>query len=77
MPFLTTPERIAMQDALWMLIEDVLRLKFGDAGVALMPEVRNVYDIQQLRDLNLAIVHAASLDEVRRGIPPPTDPAQS
>jgi hypothetical protein len=71
MPFMTTPERIARQDVMWIAIEDALRSKFGDAGVALMPEVKNVYDFQQLRDLNVAIWTASSLDDVRRAFPAP------
>jgi hypothetical protein len=77
MPFLTTPERIAMQDNMWMMIEDALRAKFEDAGVALMPEVKNVYDLQQLRALHIAVVKAANLDEVRQALPPPATPPES
>jgi hypothetical protein len=76
MPFLTTPERIALQDNMWMMIEDALRAKFGNATAALMPEVKNIYDLQQLRDLHIAIVKAASLDEVRAALPPPGTPPE-
>jgi hypothetical protein len=79
MPFLTTPERIALQDRTWTLIEDILRAKFGDAGVALMPEVKNIYDFDQLRDLHLTVWNASSLDEVRTAFPPQpsANPAES
>jgi hypothetical protein len=70
-PFFTTPERIAMQDRTWTLIEDLLRWKFAEAGLALMPEVKSVYDLQQLRDLHLAVAKAATLEEVRGALPPP------
>jgi hypothetical protein len=76
MPFMTTPERVGRWEALWTVIEDALRTRFGDSGVALMPEVRNIYDFDQLRSLNLAVWQASSLDEVRGAFPtpPPSDP---
>lgn len=75
MPFISTPERVAMRALLRSLIEDALRAKFGDEGAALMSAVANIHELDQLRALHLVIVQAASMDEVRRSpaavIPPP------
>jgi hypothetical protein len=74
---MTTPERVGRWEAMWMAIEDLLRLKFEDAGIALMPEVKTIFDFQQLRDLHLAIAKATSLEEVRGAFSPrPTSPAE-
>jgi hypothetical protein len=80
MPFITTPERIGIQRGLRLAIEDVLRLKFGDAGVALMPQLKEVYDAEQLRGVVKALATASSLDEVRQAChtaAQPTPPPKS
>jgi hypothetical protein len=66
MPFLTTPERIAMWDTMQLWIEDALRLKFGEEGLRLMPEIKVIDDADKYRAIHQSIVTATSLDEVRR-----------
>jgi len=43
-----------------------LELKFGRAGVKLMPTIKQIHDIKQLRRLLRAIKSADSLDEFKR-----------
>lgn len=72
MPFVTLPERMGM----YLLLEDALRLKFGDAGVSLMPAIRDFRDGDVLRGIHRAILTTDQLDDVRRAVeagsqPPP------
>jgi hypothetical protein len=77
MPFISLPERVAMRALLRSVIEDALRAKFGAEGATLMPAVANIHELDQLRALHVAIIKAASMDEVRRSpaaVPPPPLP---
>lgn len=40
MPFVTTPERVGRRAGIRRGIEVVLRLRFGEDGLKLMPEIR-------------------------------------
>jgi hypothetical protein len=66
MPFITTPERIGIQRGLRRAIEALLRLKFGDEGVALMPQLKEVYDADKLLSILEVVGTEHSLDEVRQ-----------
>ncbi len=66
MPFITTPERVGIRQGLQEGIEELLRVKLGDQGVALMPEIREVYELDKLRAVLKAIGTAATPDDVRR-----------
>jgi hypothetical protein len=66
MPFITTPERIGIWKGVLLAIEGLLRFKFGDEGVALMPQLNEVYDADKLFDIHQAILAASTLDEVRQ-----------
>lgn len=46
-------------------IEVALDLKFGAAGLALLPEIRTIQDVVLLRSVLSAIRGAASVDELR------------
>jgi hypothetical protein len=48
------------------MIEDALRVKFGEEAVALMPETISWQDSEPFLALNHAILTAATLDEARR-----------
>jgi hypothetical protein len=76
MPFITTPERIGIKTGWMQAIEDVLRIKFGEEGVSLVPEITALEDVEKYRSVNRAILKATTLDEVRRACaeaaaPPP------
>jgi hypothetical protein len=52
-------------------IESVLRIRFGDEGIKLMPEIREIYEEETLRAVLRALETATNLDEVRRLWTPP------
>ncbi len=78
MPFMTTPERIGREQGLAEGlnkgriegraegIELALQLKFGDAGLRLMPEIRAITDAAKLKEILLAIPAAATPEDLRR-----------
>jgi hypothetical protein len=66
MPFITTPERVGMIRGLRKGIEAVLRIRFGEEGLKLMPEIHQVYEEEKLEAILKALETAASPDEVRR-----------
>jgi hypothetical protein len=82
MPFITTPERIGMEQGmkegmeqgmkkgmfagLLKGIEALLEVKFGAAGLQLMPEIRQLQDAGMLEAVLEAIKTASTPEEVRR-----------
>jgi hypothetical protein len=70
MPFMTTPERLSLEKGRLEYalrgIELGLKLKFGAAGLQLMPEIRSLGDLAKLDAVFQAIETAASPEEVRR-----------
>lgn len=70
MPFITTPQRIGRQEgrqeALVEGIAVALELKFGEAGLGLLPEVRKIENVEKLLAVLKAIRTAASPDDLRR-----------
>ena len=48
MPYVSTPERVAIWRTWWKCIESALRVRFGEAGLALMPEVKKIYEEDKL-----------------------------
>jgi hypothetical protein len=66
MPYVTSIERGAIRGALRKGIESLLRVRFGDNGVALMPAIREVHYEEKLEEILTALETVASPDEVRR-----------
>ncbi len=66
MPFISTPERVFMKEALKKGIAVALKLKFGADGVALMPEIESLTDHEVLGAVLEAIEDAQTPDDVRR-----------
>jgi hypothetical protein len=66
MPFITTPERVGHRRGLREGIEVVLQLRFGDEGLKVMPEIREIHEEETLQAVLKALATAANLDEVRR-----------
>lgn len=50
MPFITTPERVGRRAGMREGIESLLRVRFGEEGLKLMPEIQQVYEEERLRD---------------------------
>jgi hypothetical protein len=66
MPFITSVEHVLAERALRKGIESLLRVRFGDEGLKLMPEIQEVYGEDQLEAILTAIETAPSPDDVRR-----------
>ena len=66
MPFVTSIERVCLCEGLRMGIESLLRVRFGDEGLQLMPEIHEIYEEEKLQAILKALETAASPDEVRR-----------
>jgi hypothetical protein len=66
MPYVTSIERLGRCDGLCLGIETVLRMRFGEAGLKLMPEIREIYEDDKLAAILKALETAANPDEVRR-----------
>ena len=66
MPFVTSIERIGMCKGLYLGIESVLRIRFGEGSLQIMPEIRSIYDEAQLGAILNALETATNLEEVRR-----------
>jgi hypothetical protein len=66
MPYMLRIERIARSEGMLEGIEQCLELKFGSAGLQLMPEIRQLTDVEVLRAVLQAIKSAASPEELRR-----------
>ncbi len=66
MPFIDIFDRVAMERYLLKNLEVSLKLKFGDEGLKLMPELRELHDHVLLSKVLHAIETAASPDDLRR-----------
>src|SRR5438552_2393123 len=66
MPYITPTERLLMKKGLLKGIELGLKLKFGDEGLELLPEIRALSDLQVLDDVFEAIETATTPDQVRQ-----------
>ena len=66
MVFITTPERIGLERGLSQGIEAMLELKFGEPGLRLMPEIREIVEIEKLEAVLHSIKSAASPEDLRR-----------
>jgi hypothetical protein len=66
MPYITSLERLGLADGRREGIEAMLRIRFGEEGIKLMPEINEIYDEEQLDVILKALETAASPVEVRR-----------
>ncbi len=66
MPFLDLFDRMGMEKGLLVGIEVALKMKFGAAGLQLMPELRQIQDHVLLERIARRIETAASPDDLRR-----------
>ena len=70
MTFISTPERYGLRQGLSQGlsqgIEGMLRLKFGEPGLRLMPEIRQITESEILEAILHAIETAASPEDLRR-----------
>lgn len=66
MPFITTPERYGRIEGLLKGIEKCLKIKFGEDGLGLMPEIRELDDHEKLEAILEAIESVNAPDELRQ-----------
>ena len=69
MKFVSFAEQVGLEKGRKEAIALGLRLKFGPAGSALMPQVEKVKELDALQAICEAIEPAVSLDDVRKLIP--------
>ena len=65
MPYVTSIERLGHRRGLRAGIESVLRIRFGQEGLKLMPELEEVHEEEVLLAILRALETANSPDEVR------------
>jgi hypothetical protein len=66
MPYVTSIERHWIRKAQLESIEDLLRDKFGEAGLALLPEIQALRDAEKYRAIIRAIPGAQCPEDVRK-----------
>jgi hypothetical protein len=66
MPFIDIAERVGIEKGLLEGIEVLLEFKFGDEGLKLMPELRELQDYEALRAVLRAIKKAAKPEDLRK-----------
>jgi hypothetical protein len=66
MPFVTSIERLGQCRGMRMGIESVLRVRFPEEGLRLMPEIQEIHEEEKLEAILKALETAPSPDEVRR-----------
>ncbi len=87
MPYITSVERIGRQKGLEQGLEQgrreelpagialALDLKFGDAGLILLPEIRRISEVTRLQAIRDRIKAAGTPEELRQVYATPDDPA--
>ncbi len=66
MPFISTPEWVGRMDGMLKGIRSSLDIKFGEAGLRLMPEIEAIDEFEKLEAILDAIKATSSPDELRR-----------
>lgn len=66
MPYVTSIERLGIRKGLCKGIESMLKVRFGEEGLKLMPAIREIYEEETLEAIRKALETETSLDEVRR-----------
>jgi hypothetical protein len=80
MPYITSIERIGIKkgikQGLLEAIELGLRLKFGDEGLEILPEISEIEDVEQLKAIISGLLTTVNtLDELRQLYQPTTSDA--
>jgi hypothetical protein len=66
MPYVTSIERLGRCDGMREGIEIMLEKQFGEEGLALMPEIRAIYEEDKLREIMRSLKTACSVEDVRQ-----------
>jgi hypothetical protein len=74
MLFITTPQRIGRLEGMCEGIKGMLKIRFGDAGLKLMPEIeQEIHEEEKLREIMKALETVPSPEELRHIWSPPKD----
>jgi hypothetical protein len=65
MPFIDIAERVGMEKGLLEGIESLLRVRFGEEGLRLLPELREIQDHEVLRSVLKALEKVNNPEELR------------
>jgi hypothetical protein len=65
MPYITSVERIGMEKGLLKGIASCLKVKFGQEGLQLLPEIQALAEVDKLKAILNAIETASTLDDIR------------
>ncbi len=71
MPYVVSIERVTRCEILRKGIKVALKVKFGEEGIKLMPEIEDIHESDQLESILEALETAASPEELRRLWAPP------
>ncbi len=66
MPYITSVERSGIRQGLLEGIELGLELKFGALGLATLPEISGIADVEQLRAILTGLKTVNTLSELRQ-----------
>jgi hypothetical protein len=66
MPFVTSIERLARREGVRLGIKTALKIRFGEEGLKLMPEIQAIHEEDKLEAILNALETTNTLDEVRR-----------
>jgi hypothetical protein len=66
MPFVTTPERFGIRKGMLLMLEKLLRSRFGEEGVQLLPAISDLENADKILAMHDAILKAATLEDIRR-----------
>ena len=76
MPYITTAERLGIEQGLRRGVLSNLAVRFGELPGAMRGELDAVYDLEQLEDLLRQALQVSTLEEFRaylRSLPHPAD----
>lgn len=71
MPYITSVERLGLRRGMCRGIEALLHVRFGEEGLKLMSESREIHEEEKLEAILLSLESGASLEGVRRTWLPP------
>jgi hypothetical protein len=73
MPYITSFEKLGRVKGMLEGIEAILDLRFGEAGLQLLPEIRRILDYEQMQKILQVCKSAESPDDIRPLLTPPAD----
>lgn len=66
MPFITTPQWVGRMEGLQEGIRVTLKVKFGEAGLQLLPEIEHIEELEKLQAVLHALETVDTPEELRK-----------